>query len=58
MRSSQLEGLLALDDEHDSSPLQVLVLNNTDVDDAAAPWLASCAELRILEVAGTKFTSA
>ncbi|KAI0348602.1 RNI-like protein [Trametopsis cervina] len=55
LRSRMLEGLLADDDEQDS-PLETLILNNTNVDDAAAVYISSCKSLRILELASTKFT--
>jgi len=43
---------------HDSPPrLEELVLNNTGIDDNAAPYLACCSSLVVLEVAGTKLTS-
>lgn len=57
LRSRMLEGLLADDDEQDS-PLETLILNNTNVDDAAAVYISSCKSLRILELASTKFTGA
>lgn len=43
---------------HDSPPrLEELALNNTGIDDDAAPYLACCSSLVVLEVAGTKLTS-
>ncbi|KAF8526446.1 RNI-like protein [Gautieria morchelliformis] len=67
LKSSDLVGLLPLREgdedsaaEEDStayapSPLHTLVLNNTDVGDAAVTYIASCTELSTLEIAGTKF---
>lgn len=41
----------------DSPPkLEELALNNTGIDDDAAPFLACCSSLVVLEVAGTKLT--
>lgn len=43
---------------HDGPPrLEELALNNTGIDDHAAPYLACCSSLVVLEVAGTKLTS-
>ena len=43
---------------NDSQPrLEELALNNTGIDDDAAPYLACCSSLVVLEVAGTKMTS-
>ena len=43
---------------HDSPPrLEELAFNNTGIDDDAAPYLACCSSLVVLEVAGTKLTS-
>ncbi|KAJ6604375.1 RNI-like protein [Mycena vulgaris] len=59
-----LSGLPALRAHHlaglqGASParLESLILNNTGIDDAAAPFLAACSELAWLEVAETKMTS-
>ncbi|GJE86055.1 LRR-repeat protein [Phanerochaete sordida] len=57
LRSSHLEGLLADDLDAPESPLRVLNLNNTGVDDAAAPYISTCKSLETLEVGGTRFTS-
>nr|GAT49746.1 predicted protein [Mycena chlorophos] len=40
-----------------TSSLEILLLNNTGIDDDAAPFLASCSRLRWLEVAETKMSS-
>ncbi|CDO72308.1 hypothetical protein BN946_scf184977.g5 [Trametes cinnabarina] len=59
LRSSDLEGLAHPDNVDEGSPnLQHLNLNNTSVDDTAAPYISACVDLQTLEVAGTKFTSA
>ncbi|KAI8995566.1 hypothetical protein BD414DRAFT_479902 [Trametes punicea] len=59
LRSSDLEGLAHPDDLNEGPPQVVqLNLNNTSVDDTAAPYISACAHLQILELAGTKFTSA
>lgn len=66
LKSSDLAGLAPLNETLDDiglsedptmntpSPLQVLTLNNTDVGDEAAPYIASCISLETLELAGTK----
>jgi hypothetical protein len=54
--SSDLRGLL-VDEGGGPSPLEVLILNNTSVDDDAAPFISGCPSLRVLELASTKFTS-
>ncbi|KAG9316104.1 hypothetical protein JVU11DRAFT_3778 [Chiua virens] len=57
LRSSDLCGLIS-ESVHDDPPkLEVLAINNTGIDDDAAPFLASCSSLVVLEVAGTKLTS-
>jgi hypothetical protein len=58
LRSSDLAGLVAEDVDLSSPMLEVLTLDNTDLDDDASAFLASCSSLRILSLAGTKFTSA
>ncbi|GBE78266.1 hypothetical protein SCP_0111490 [Sparassis crispa] len=58
LRSSDLEGLLSESIDEGPCPLTVLHLNNTAVDDDAAPYISSCSSLRTLALAGTKFTSA
>ncbi|KAJ2989283.1 hypothetical protein NUW54_g8833 [Trametes sanguinea] len=59
LRSSDLEGLAHPDGADEGAPRLIhLNLNNTSVDDAAAPYISACADLQTLEVAGTKFTSA
>ncbi|KAF8554020.1 RNI-like protein, partial [Imleria badia] len=57
LRSQDLCGLMS-ETAHDSPPkLEELALNNTGIDDDAAPCLACCSSLVVLEVAGTKLTS-
>ena len=57
MRSQDLHELMS-ETVDDSPPrLQELALNNTGIDDNAAPYLACCQSLVVLEVAGTKLTS-
>lgn len=58
LRSSDLQGLLPETSEDGPSNLQVLILNNTTVDDDAAPYISSCPSLETLAVGGTRFTSA
>ena len=56
LRSSDLAGLVP-DGADDPPPrLRELVLNNTNMDDDAAPFISSCSELRVLELASTKIT--
>lgn len=59
LKSTHLEGL-AQPDEPSAGPPQLvhLNLNNTAVDDTAAPSLSSCVHLQTLKLANTKFTSA
>ncbi|KAL7285263.1 hypothetical protein ACG7TL_000357 [Trametes sanguinea] len=58
LRSSDLEGLAHPDEVEEGAPQLVhLNLNNTSVDDTAAPYISACVNLQTLEVAGTKFTS-
>lgn len=57
LRSAHLEGLLAETAEEQTSPLRELLLNNTGIDDAAAPYISTCKSLQTLEVGGTKLTS-
>ncbi|ETW87856.1 hypothetical protein HETIRDRAFT_413759 [Heterobasidion irregulare TC 32-1] len=57
LRSEDLIGLLVDNAGQEPSRLQELILNNTAVDDDAAPYISSCSSLETLEVAGTKFTS-
>ncbi|PCH33581.1 RNI-like protein [Wolfiporia cocos MD-104 SS10] len=56
LRSSDLEGLQTWEDETAPARLQLLSLNNTSVDDDAAPYIASCPHIETLAVGGTKFT--
>ncbi|RDX55923.1 RNI-like protein [Lentinus brumalis] len=59
LRSSDLEGLAHPDGVDDGPPrLMQLNLNNTAVDDTAAPYISACIHLQTLELAGTKFSSA
>ncbi|KAJ7139846.1 hypothetical protein C8R44DRAFT_765568 [Mycena epipterygia] len=53
LRSHHLAGL----EGAPPARLEALILNNTGIDDAAAPFLASCPDLAWLEVAETKMTS-
>jgi hypothetical protein len=57
LRSRQLESLLADDLDSPISPLRVLMLNKTGIDDTAAPYISMCRSLETLEVGGTKLTS-
>ena len=58
LQSSDLEGLANPDDGNEGPPrLTHLNLNNTSVDDTAAPYLSACVHLQTLELAGTKFSS-
>ena len=56
LRSSDLSGLMSADVEG-VSPLEILNLNNTGIDDEAGVYLGSCTELGTLELAGTRVTS-
>ncbi|KAI0374236.1 RNI-like protein [Pilatotrama ljubarskyi] len=59
LRSSDLEGLAHPDGPDEGPPQLVhLNLNNTSVDDTAAPYISACVRLQTLELASTKFTSA
>ncbi|KAI0724492.1 hypothetical protein C8T65DRAFT_798165 [Cerioporus squamosus] len=59
LRSSDLEGLTHPDGADEGPPqLMQLNLNNTAVDDSAAPYISACIHLQTLELAGTKFRSA
>lgn len=57
LQSRHLSGLLPRDTEKNPPRLEHLVLNNTSVDDEAALYLASCSDLEVLELAGTKMSS-
>ncbi|KAH8102600.1 hypothetical protein BXZ70DRAFT_890543 [Cristinia sonorae] len=57
LRSMDLAGLVP-DVSEEEPRLKTLILNNTNIDDDAAPFISSCADLQILELAGTKITSA
>lgn len=56
MRSVHLEGLLGETAEVPVSPLRELALNNTGIDDTAAPFISTCKSLQTLEVGSTKLT--
>ncbi|KAG2129956.1 RNI-like protein [Suillus clintonianus] len=58
LQSRHLAGLFPQDDENQPPRLEQLILNNTGVDDEAAPYLACCSNLVALELAGTKISSA
>ncbi|EGO29367.1 hypothetical protein SERLADRAFT_412899 [Serpula lacrymans var. lacrymans S7.9] len=61
LRSADLRGLLEYNDGEDgrrTPTLEHLVLTNTGIDDEAAPYIAACSSLAILELGGTKITSA
>ncbi|KAF9654328.1 RNI-like protein [Thelephora ganbajun] len=57
LKSSDLEPLFPSEFDPSTSPLQVLILNNTGIGDDAAPFIGSCEELETLGVASTKFTT-
>ncbi|KAI0735233.1 hypothetical protein C8Q76DRAFT_276228 [Earliella scabrosa] len=58
LRSFHLEGLADPDEAGEGPPrLTHLNLNNTSVDDTAAPYISACTHLQTLELAGTKFSS-
>jgi hypothetical protein len=57
LQSLHLTGLLPQDAENQPPRLEQLILNNTGVDDDAAPYLACCSNLVVLELAGTKISS-
>ncbi|EGO03558.1 hypothetical protein SERLA73DRAFT_119251 [Serpula lacrymans var. lacrymans S7.3] len=60
LRSADLRGLLEYNDGEDgrrTPTLEHLVLTNTGIDDEAAPYIAACSSLAILELGGTKITS-
>jgi hypothetical protein len=58
LKSSDLEPLFPSESDPSTSPLQILILNNTGLGDDAAPFIGSCQGLETLGVASTKFTSA
>ncbi|KAH9946678.1 RNI-like protein [Amylocystis lapponica] len=58
LRSSDLVGLLPDEEDRTLSPLQILNLNNTAIDDDATPYISSCPALQTLSLAGTKVTNA
>ena len=57
LKSLDLECLLPSASDPSTSPLQVLILNNTGIGDDAAPYIGSCEELETLGAASTKFAS-
>lgn len=56
LRSLDLSGLLNPNGDFAPSELRTLILNNTGIDDDAAPFISSCPHLVTLEVSGTKMT--
>ncbi|KZV75594.1 RNI-like protein [Peniophora sp. CONT] len=54
LRSSDLA---ALEEEGGAPALEVLSLSRTNIDDIAAPYIAACPSLRVLDVAATRMTS-
>ncbi|KAH9937628.1 uncharacterized protein B0H18DRAFT_203465 [Fomitopsis serialis] len=57
LRSADLEGLVSETAGDPPPMIQVLLLNNTLVDDAAAPFISACTDLENLGISGTRFTS-
>lgn len=57
LHSSELAGLVPDTVEQGPPELRTLVLNYTNVDDDAAPFISSCEHLETLKVGSTKFTS-
>jgi hypothetical protein len=58
LRSSDLRHLAPADPTHAACSLQELSLNSTSIDDDASAYLSCCPSLEILEVAGTRLSSA
>ncbi|KLO20640.1 RNI-like protein [Schizopora paradoxa] len=56
LRSSDLNGLVPENDMEPVSPLRTLILNKTNIDDNASPWICACLNLETLEVAETKIS--
>lgn len=56
IRSSDLEGLPQESAGDGHARVEILLLNNTSVDDDAAPYISAC-DLENLAVSGTKLTS-
>ncbi|KAH7915367.1 RNI-like protein [Hygrophoropsis aurantiaca] len=56
LRSQDLAGLFTDTTQQSPPKLETLILNNTGVDDEAAPFLSCCSFLTTLELAGTKIT--
>lgn len=54
LRSSDLA---ALEEEDGAPALEILSLGRTSIDDTAAPYIAACPSLRVLDVAATRITS-
>ncbi|KAI5121816.1 hypothetical protein M0805_003252 [Coniferiporia weirii] len=57
LRSGDLVGLVAESEEVRASPLKTLILNKTLIDDDVAPWISSCGDLEVLEVAETRISA-
>jgi hypothetical protein len=57
LRSAALAGLVPETAEQGPPQLRSLILNYTNVNDEAAPFISCCVSLQSLEVGGTKFTS-
>jgi len=58
LRSSDLQHLAPVDPTDAACSLQELSLNSTSIDDDASPYISCCPSLEILEVAGTRLSSA
>ncbi|KII93332.1 hypothetical protein PLICRDRAFT_171104 [Plicaturopsis crispa FD-325 SS-3] len=56
LRSSYLDGLAPMGPDDTPSPLEILDLSNSAVDDDAVPYISSCPSLRILNIGSTGFT--
>jgi len=56
MRSAALAGLMPSTIEQGPPQLRSLILNYTNVDDEAAPFIACCTSLGTLGLGSTKFT--
>jgi hypothetical protein len=57
LRSADLAGLLTDEINDGGSTLETLILNNTGVDDEAGIYISICKRLKMLAIAGTRFTS-
>lgn len=58
LRSSDLQHLAPADMADAECSLRELLLNRTSIDDDAALYISCCSSLEILEVAGTRLSSA